>query len=94
MTKIAEVRFSCGRAFLFVAGIAVAMQGEVCHQQIPEEFAEPIPEEEMRTAHIGGKPISELPMDVVRFFRPENWTVQSLTWAAAQINEQHNKKET
>ncbi len=87
MKTIAEVRSCCGRFVLFVADIAVAMEGDKCRQVLPDEVAEPIPEHELQTATIGGEPVSEMPLDIVRFFRGETWSRKSLEWAASQINQ-------
>ena len=83
---IAECQLSCGRWVLFVGEIAVAMEGDRCRHVLPEEVAEPIPDEEWHHAKIGGKSIKSLPFDVIQFFRGDNWTEQSLKWAADQIN--------
>ncbi len=85
--SIAEVRLSCGRSVLFVAGIALAREGDKCRtSKIPEHVLPPIPPEELANASIGGKPASELPIDVVRFFRGDNWTDAMLEWVAGEIN--------
>jgi len=85
---IAEVLFSCGRHYLSVAGIAVAMEGDKCRDgNFPEDVYDPIPEEELRTATIGGKPVKDMPMKVVRFFRGDRWNVPMLNYAADKINE-------
>lgn len=86
MKQLAEVRFTCGRAVLFVADIAVAMQGDKCRHSLPEHVAEPIPESELEIATIGDKRACDLPMEVVRFFRGDRWTVDGLKWAAERIN--------
>lgn len=86
MRQIAEVRSCCGRLVLFVADIAVAMQGDKCRQELPDEIAEPIPQHELETATIGGETIKETPLNVIRFFRGEAWTGKSLAWAASEIN--------
>ncbi|AMV31305.1 hypothetical protein VN12_04255 [Pirellula sp. SH-Sr6A] len=82
----AEVKFSTGRHYLSVAGIAVAMEGDACRHHLPDEAAEPIPQQELENAMIGDKKASELPLDVVRWFRGERWSEKSLQWAADQIN--------
>jgi hypothetical protein len=89
---IAEVDSSCGRYYLSVAGVVVAMEGDPCRDgNIPEAVLPPIPEEELASATIGGRPVRELPRDVVRFFRGDNWTKEMLVWAADRINvEVHN----
>ena len=84
---IAKCYCCCGRFVLEVAGIVVAMQGDKCrHDGIPEEFLEPIPQEELDRATIGGKSVKDMPMQLVRFFRGDNWTPEMLRWAADSIN--------
>ena len=89
---IAEVRASCGRYYLCVAGIAVAMQGDQCRAELPESCFDPIPERELAQASIGSKPASELPIRVVRFFRGDQWTEKMLRYAADQINSQEKRR--
>jgi hypothetical protein len=90
MTEIAEVRLSCGRCYLSVAGIAVAMEGDRCRDgTLPESIMPEIPEHELANASIGGKPAAELPTEMVRFFRGDNWTSKMLRYVAARINQQH-----
>ncbi len=89
--ELAEVRSSCGRAVLYVAGIAIAMEGDKCRHLVPEEFAERIPPEELERASIGGLTCKDIPLDVVRFFRGDNWQSTSLEWAAKTINEAMSK---
>ncbi len=85
--SIAKVLFSCGRHYLSVAGVALAMEGDKCRDgDLPEEVYEPIPEEELNRATIGGKPIRDMPMDVVRFFRGDCWTKKMLEYVAVRIN--------
>ena len=83
---IAEVNFSCGRNFLEVAGITLAVEGDACRDSLPEECLEPIPTEELAQASIGGKPASDMPIDMVRFFRGEQWTKRMLEYVADEIN--------
>lgn len=84
---IAEVRSSCGRRYLRVAGIAAAMEGDPCRDgNMPESVLPPIPPEELDAATIGGKPAKDMPVDEVRCFRGENWTVEMLQYAADKIN--------
>ncbi len=84
---LADVRLCCGRHCLFVAEIAVAMEGDRCRtSSIPEQFLPPIPEEEMKSASIGGVPIKEMAVEIVRFFRGDNWTPAMLQWVADKIN--------
>lgn len=83
---LAEVRLTCGRYVLFVAGLAVAMEGDQCRQDLPDDVAEPIPQDELERATIGGQPCNDMPLSVVRTFRGELWRLQSLEWAATQIN--------
>lgn len=84
---LAEVKCSCGRFVLEVAGVVVAMQGDPCRQMLPPEITEPIPEWELECGTIGGKSIKDMPRDVVQFFRGENWREESLKWAAKVIND-------
>ena len=83
---IAKVRLTCGRLVLFVADIAIAMEGDKCRHGLPNGIAEPIPSEELEGASIGGKPCKDLPIELVRFFRGEVWRCESLQWAAERIN--------
>lgn len=85
-SPLAEVRFSTGRYYLSVAGIAVAMEGDNCRDVLPEEVSEPIPEEELKRASIGDKRAKDLPLHIVRFFRGEQWRKESMEWAAEKIN--------
>jgi len=85
--KLAEVGFSTGRYFLKVAGIIVAMEGDAYRgMEIPEEFLEPIPQDELETATIGGKPVQDMPVGIVRFFRGDRWTEKMLQFTADKIN--------
>lgn len=84
---LAEVKFSCGRHYLSVAGIAVALEGDRCRGKLPEEVLPPIPPEELEHATIGGKPAKDMPVDLVRFFRGDNWTEKMLRYTADRINE-------
>lgn len=83
---LAEVTCCCGRLVLYVGGVAVAMEGDPCRQQLPVDVMELIPKEELETATIGGKPCKDMPLEVIQFFRGENWSGKSLEWAAAKIN--------
>ncbi len=84
---LAEVRLSCGRWFLQVAGFALAMQGDRCREgKLPEEVYPPVPAEELAHAKIWGRPAAALPPDIVRFFRGTNWTKEMLEYVAAAIN--------
>jgi hypothetical protein len=84
---LAEVRCSCGRYFLSVAGIAVAMEGDSCREaNVPEDLWGEIPTAELAQATIGSRPAAELPTDVVRFFRGGRWNEDMLRWAAETIN--------
>lgn len=84
---IAEMYSSCGRYVLAVAGIVVAMEGDPCRHNLPEGIAAPIPKEELEVASIEGTPAKEIPLEIVRFFRGESWSKESLEWAADQINQ-------
>jgi hypothetical protein len=84
---LAEVRASCGHYYLEVAGISVAMAGDVCREgEIPEELHDPIPEEELAHATIGGQPAKDMPIDIVRMFRSSHWNKAMLEWVANKIN--------
>jgi hypothetical protein len=87
---IAEVGLSTGRQYLKVAGIVIAVEGDPCRDSdLPEEVLPPIPPAELEHASIGGKPIKDLPMNLVRFFRGDNWTPEMLEYVAQRINEAH-----
>jgi hypothetical protein len=84
---LAEVGFSCGRHYLSVAGIAVAMEGDKCRDGgMPEEVYDPIPPEELENATIGGKPVKDMPIKMVRFFRGDVWTKKMFDYVAGRIN--------
>lgn len=85
---LANVRLSCGRIYLEVAGIVVAVQGDKCRSssEFPEEILPQIPDEELKNATIGGKSAKDVPLDVIRFFRGECWTEKMLEYAADRIN--------
>jgi hypothetical protein len=85
---LAEVLLSCGRQYLSVAGIAVAVEGDKCRtSSLPDDVYDPIPAEEMETATIGGKPIKDMEPSVIRFFRTDNWTPKMLEFVAEKINQ-------
>jgi hypothetical protein len=87
MEPLAEVRLSCGRQHLFVAGIVLATEGDRCRDgSLPEEVLPPIPPEELGHATIGDKPARDLPVEVVRWFRGDCWTPQMLEYVASKIN--------
>lgn len=92
MRNFAEVNLSCGRYYLSVAGIVVVMEGDKCRAELPEKVSPPIPEDELENASIGGKPAKDLPIDVVRFFRGDNWTEKMLRYAARTINVARRKE--
>ncbi len=83
---IAEVKLFCGRYHLSIAGITLAMEGDVCRAILPEDYS--ISGEELVHAHIGSVPVSELPTDVARFFHGCNWTKKMLIYVADKINEE------
>lgn len=92
---LAEVRLSCGRCYLSVAGIAVAMEGDKCRDgNMPEEVLPPIPEHELEHAMIGDQRAKDLPIGVVRFFRGDCWDEKMLEHAAKVINEAAEKGPT
>lgn len=84
--SLAEVRFTCGRYYLSIAGIAMAMEGDPCRAMLPESVCDPIPAQELDTATIGDKRAKDLPIDVVRFFRGDNWTQTMMEYVAEVIN--------
>lgn len=84
---LAEVDCSCGRYYLSVAGITLAVQGDKCRAMLPEEVCPPIPEEELERASIGGTPAKDIPLEVVRFFRGDYWTKEMLEYVANHIND-------
>lgn len=85
--KIADVKCSCGRQVLFVAGFAVAMEGDMCRDgSLPESVLPAIPDDELATASIGGKPAKDMPIRMVRFFRGDRWTGEMLRHVADRIN--------
>jgi hypothetical protein len=89
---LAEVRGTCGRWVLFVAGIAVAMEGDPCRDgNLPPEILDEIPAEELAHATVGGRPAAELHLDIVRFFRGDRWNEAMLRWAAGRINEESGR---
>lgn len=90
---LAEVILSMGRCHLKVAGIVLATEGDRCRaDSIPEDVLPPIPADELAGASVGGKPADTLPVDVVRFFRGDNWTPPMMGWVADRINEASNKE--
>ena len=87
MGELAEVRSSCGRYYLSVAGCVVAMEGDKCRDNnLPESVLPPIPPEELEHATIGGKRAKDLPIDVVRFFWGDRWNLGMLEHVASRIN--------
>jgi hypothetical protein len=80
---LAEVVLAMGRQHLRVAGVVVATEGDKCRDvNLPESVLSPIPAEELEHATIGDKRAKDLPVDLVRFFRGDNWMPQMLEWAA------------
>jgi hypothetical protein len=93
VNPIAQVNLSCGRLHLSVGGIVVAMEGDKCRDgSFPEEVLPPIPAEELKHATIGEKRAKNLPIEIVRFFRGDNWTGDMLRYAAGKINAANNKQ--
>lgn len=91
----AKVILSCGRYVLMVGEFALAMQGDLCRTgNIPESVLPPIPEDELQTASIGGKPIRDMPVEQVRMFRPEYWTKEMLQYVCNALNGEHPSGET
>jgi hypothetical protein len=63
------------------------MKGDPCREDsLPDTVLPPIPADELARATIGGTPASELPLDVVRIFRGDNWTSEMLHYVADEIN--------
>lgn len=87
---LARVGLACGRQYLEIAGIVVAMEGDKCRHDLPDEIAEPIPISILERSVIGGKSCIELPLSLVRSIRGENWRPESLEWAAEKINKEFN----
>lgn len=84
---MAAVLLSCGRCYLAVCGFIVAMEGDPCREgELPEAVLPPIPPEELARARIGGRPVSEMPIEVVRFLRGDRWTKEMLGYVADAIN--------
>jgi len=89
VSDIAEVGLSCGRYYLSVAGIVLAMEGDKCRDaSLPESVLSPIPQDELEYATIGGKPVKDLPIETVRFFRGDCWNKKMLDYVAKKINEE------
>jgi hypothetical protein len=87
--RLAEVVCWGGRLHLRVAGFYLATEGDKCRDgNLPEEVYSPIPEAELERATIGGKPVKDLPADVVRFFRGDIWNERMLEFVAEAINRQ------
>lgn len=85
---LAHVGFSCGRCYLQVGGIIVAMEGDKCRDgDLPEEILPEIPEAELERATIGGEPAKDIDRDIVRFFRGDVWNQKMLRYAAEKINQ-------
>jgi hypothetical protein len=92
---LADVRCCCGRDCLFVADIALAMEGDKCRtSSIPAELLPPIPEEELATATIGGKSIRGMDRKMIGFFRGDLWDRKMMQWVADKINEAANRLDT
>lgn len=87
MADLAEARCCCGRITLFVAGIALAMEGDNCREGgLPDHLYNEIPDHEMATATIGGEPIRDMLTQLVRFFRGDVWNGEMLRFVADKIN--------
>lgn len=92
---IAKVFLSMGRWHLKVAGFVLATEGDKCRDaNLPEEVFDPIPEEELARASIGGKPAKELPIEMVRWFRGDNWNEKMMRYVADKINESSPQPKT
>jgi hypothetical protein len=85
---IAEVLLSCGRYYLSVAGISLAIEGETCREgNLPDQLYDTVPEEEFANATIGGRPIRNLNPAMVRVFRGSLWNKEMLEYVADRINQ-------
>lgn len=86
--NIAHVAGSCGRLFLSVAGITVAAQGDQCRDcEWPNDVYPPLSEEELATGRIGDEMIRDMPLELVKVFRPIWWDERMLRHAADRINQ-------
>ena len=83
---IAEVYLSCGRYHLSIVGIPIVMEGDRCRASLPEECLKPISDEELKYASIEGESIKDMPIEIIRFFRGDNWTEKMLRYVADKIN--------
>jgi hypothetical protein len=85
----AEVVLSMGRYHLRVGGFYLATEGDKCRNgNLPEEVLPPIPPEELEKARVGGKPVNDMPINIVRWFRGDNWDERMMRYVAEQINKQ------
>jgi len=88
MKKLAEVYLQCGRFNLTVAGILVAMEGDRCrYGEFPEEILPEIPQAELESTSIGGESCADMDINIVRYFRGDNWNKEMLQYTADKINE-------
>jgi len=72
---IARIGLSCGRLYLEVSSIIVAMEGDVCRDStIPEKYRTPV-------IKIDGKPI-----ELVRYFGGSAWNEEMLEYVRDKIN--------
>ena len=84
---IAEARFGCGRSYLSVADVVLAMEGDKCRDgDMPNEVYDPIPAHEYETATIGGESINGMDECLIRVFRGSTWTPKMLKFVADKIN--------
>lgn len=87
MNDLAEVRLSTGRFYLSVAGYVVAVEGDKCREgELPDALYDPIPDEELETATIGGQKVKGMDPAIVRVFRGSRWNRGMLEYVAAEIN--------
>jgi hypothetical protein len=85
----AEIVFSMGRCHLKIGGFYLATEGDKCRDgNLPEELFSPIPQEEIDRATIGGKPAGDISIEIVRWFRGDNWNEHMMRYVAEQINKQ------
>jgi len=89
--ELAAVSSACGRTYLEVAGITLAMEGDICRtSDIPEDIMPPIPQAELENANVGGTPATELSRELIRFFRRDYWTTEMMEYVANKINQKEN----
>lgn len=76
---IAKVGLSCGRLYLEVSGIIVAMEGDKCRDSsIPDEYRTPMPESITKD--------NVLSLGMIRFLYGSEWNEKMLEYVADRIN--------